>query len=154
MEKITVQSPSFFNGQGIPAKHTCKGGNTSPAVSWKGLPRDAKYLILICDDPDAPSGDWVHWVAYNIPAKISAFEEAVPSKAKLENGALQGINDFGRPGYGGPCPPSGEHRYFFRVYALESALDIEPADATKEAVLSAAEGITIGYGELMGTFRK
>ena len=154
MEKITVQSPAFFQGQGIPAKYTCKGSNVSPAISWKGIPKNAKYITLICDDPDAPSGDWVHWVVYNIPAKVSGLEEAVQAKAMLENGASQGINDFGRTGYGGPCPPSGEHRYYFRVYALEGALELAPENATKSSVLEAADGLTIGYGELMGTFRK
>lgn len=150
---IQLTSPAFKQGEPIPSKYTCDGANVSPALAWSNLPQGTKSLALICDDPDAPKGIWVHWVIFNIPAKESGLPEAVPADTTLSNGATQGLNDFKLSGYGGPCPPSGRHRYFFKIYALGSVLKSGP-ETTKKDLLQAMEGHILGQGQLMGTYQR
>jgi Raf kinase inhibitor-like YbhB/YbcL family protein len=151
---IEVTSPSFAPGQAIPARHTCDADDLSPLLRWSGIPERAVSLALICDDPDAPAGTWTHWVLYGLPATTTELPEGVPADETLASGARQGINDFRRVGYGGPCPPRGKpHRYFFRLYALDARLDLAPR-ASKQALLDAIEGHEVGRGELMGTYRR
>ncbi len=150
---IKVTSSVFEDGERIPSRYTCDGQDISPPVSWQGVGEKAVTVALICDDPDAPMGTWVHWVVWNIPADTGGFDEAVPADDQLENGARQGITSFGTPGYGGPCPPSGTHRYYFKVYALDTELDI-PADSNKEDLLAAMEGHILAQGQLMGRYAR
>ncbi|MCJ7778555.1 MAG: YbhB/YbcL family Raf kinase inhibitor-like protein, partial [Sedimentisphaerales bacterium] len=121
--KIKVTSSAFAEGGLIPAKYTCDGSDISPPLQWEAVPEGTKSIALISDDPDAPMGTWVHWVLFNLPAESKGLEENIPQDKTLPNGARQGLTDFGRIGYGGPCPPSGTHRYFFKIYALDTKLD-------------------------------
>ena len=147
-----IKSSSFENGQRIPALYTCSGKDMSPPLTWADVPQGTKSLLLICDDPDAPAGTWVHWVIYAIPPETKGFEENVPPRKTLSNHSMQGRNDFQRIGYGGPCPPPGlPHRYFFKLYALDATLEAEPG-LTKSQVLKAMEGHILGKTELMGKF--
>lgn len=147
-----LKCQSFENGDRIPVKYTCSGEDVSPPLSWEGVPEGTKSLVLICDDPDAPVGTWVHWVLYNLPRDIVGLGENVPPQKKLPNHALQGKNDFQRIGYGGPCPPPGRpHRYFFKLYALDTKLDADPG-FTKNQVLQAMKGHIVGKAVLMGKY--
>lgn len=148
---ITFSSSAFGYGQPIPAVYTCKGRDISPPLEWSDLPAGTKSLALIMDDPDAPMGTWVHWVIYNIPPTRNGLEEAIPAQERLADGSLQGKNSWRRIGYGGPCPPSGTHRYYFRLYALDSTLSLTPG-ASKEQVLAAMQGHILAQAEWMGTF--
>ncbi len=148
---FSFSSPAFGHGQPIPAVYTCKGRDISPPLTWSDLPQGTKSLALIMDDPDAPIGTWVHWVIYNIPSTRTGLEEAIPSEERLADGSLQGKNSWRRIGYGGPCPPSGTHRYYFRLYALDSMLSLAPG-ATKEQLLQAMQGHILAEAEWMGTF--
>jgi len=151
---IQVTSTVFEAGQAIPARHTCSGDDVSPPLAWSGVPSQAKSLALVCDDPDAPAGTWVHWVVYGIPPSATAFPEGVAKRDTLADGTRQGTNDFRRIGYGGPCPPLGKpHRYFFKLYALDMAPALAPG-ATKRDLMSAIEGHILAQGELMGTFKR
>ncbi len=150
---IKITSPAFDEGGMIPKKYTCDGENVSPALNWKGIPDSAKSLVLICDDPDAPGETWVHWVLYNIPPETTGLPESVPSDDTLETGAIHGVTDFGRYGYGGPCPPSGTHRYFFKLYALDTLLDLS-GKVDKAAVEDAMKGHIIDSGVLMGKYSR
>jgi Raf kinase inhibitor-like YbhB/YbcL family protein len=151
--KLEAKSSAFTDGGMIPAKYTCDGPDISPPLEVKGIPDGAKTLALISDDPDAPRGTWVHWVLYDWPAHESVFAEGLPKTAELPNGARQGTNDFRRFGYGGPCPPSGVHRYYFKVYALDCKLD-KPAGLTKQQLLAAMEGHVLAEGQLMGKYSR
>ena len=113
--EIKITSSAFTEGGMIPSKYTCDGEDISPALSWQGTPQDTKSIALICDDPDAPMGTFVHWVLFNLPADTTQLGENYPEDETLDNGARQGITDFGKTGYGGPCPPSGTHRYYFKI---------------------------------------
>lgn len=151
---LEIKSSAFENGGSIPAKYTCKGEDISPPLAFSGVPTGAKSIALICDDPDAPMGTWVHWVIYNIPPDAAGLEEAMSKENRLPNGALQGMTDFRRIGYGGPCPPpGGPHRYYFKLYALDAVLGLKPG-ATKKALLGAMEGHIIAEAELMGKFKR
>jgi len=150
---LEVVSPAFAAGGMIPRKHTCDGEDVSPEISWSGVPAGTRSFALICDDPDAPSGTWVHWVVFNLPAAVSRLPEALPAEPALPSGGRQGKNDFRRIGYGGPCPPSGTHRYVFKVYALDRLLDLEPG-ATKAQVEAAMKGHVLAEGSLMGRYRR
>ena len=150
---ITVTSPAFASMQAIPRKYTCDGENLSPPLSWGKVPNSAKSIVLICDDPDAPAGDWVHWVCYDIPPAADPLPEAVPASDTLACGGRQGKTDFGKTGYGGPCPPGGTHRYFFKVYALDIMLNL-PAGKTKKEILKAIKGHVVASGELVGTYTR
>jgi len=151
--EITVKSPVFKDGEMIPLKYTCDGENVSPPIMWSEPPAEAKSMVLINDDPDAPAGTWVHWVVYNIPSTVNGFEENIPTGARTPDGALQGTTDFGTIGYGGPCPPSGIHRYFFKVYALDIDLPFEEG-ATKKQVVDAMKGHILAQGQIMGRYRR
>jgi len=150
---IRITSGAFEQGGKIPVKYTCDGQDVSPPLSWEGVPEGTKALAIICDDPDAPMGTWVHWVLFNIPPGVTELPENVPAQPTLENGAVHGINDFRNYGYGGPCPPGGTHRYFFKIYALDAKVDLKPG-ATKAQLLDAMEGHILGKGELMGTYSR
>jgi len=150
---IKITSSAFEDGGLIPAKYTCDGADVSPPLQWNKVPEGTKSIALICDDPDAPMGTWVHWVIFGLPADIRELAEDVPPDKTLPNGARQGTSDFGRIGYGGPCPPSGTHRYFFKIYALDRELDL-PAGARKRDLLKAMEGHIVGQGELIGKYKR
>lgn len=150
---MELKSPVFDAGGAIPKKHTCDGQDVSPPLIWNTVPDKTQSLALICDDPDAPMGVWVHWVIFNLPAEIRELPESVPPQKVLPNGAKQGINDFRKIGYGGPCPPSGEHRYFFKLFALDAKLDLE-AGAKKADLLKAMEGHILSESKLMGKYRR
>lgn len=151
---IKLTSTAFAEGQPIPAKHTGQGEDVSPALLWSEIPPGTKSVALICDDPDAPVGTWVHWVIWNIPPETAGIPEAVPQKAELKDGSKQGMNDFRQTGYGGPMPPAGKaHRYFFKVYALDTQPDLKPG-ATKSKLLDAMKGHILAEGQLMGTYQR
>lgn len=151
--EIKVASPAFKEGRMIPKKYTADGPNVSPPLEWESVPEGVQSFALICDDPDAPVGVWVHWVLYNLPAEIKSLPENVPSKKTLENGAAQGTNDFRKIGYGGPAPPSGTHRYYFKLYALDTKLNLEPG-VTKDDLLKAMKGRILAHGRLMGKYKR
>ena len=150
---MTIQSPEFKEGATIPAKFTCDDIDISPPLEWSNVPIGTKVFALICDDPDAPAGTWVHWVLFNIPGDLRKLPEHVPGTETLNNGARQGKTDFGSIGYGGPCPPGGTHRYYFKIYALDSELDSKPG-ITKKELLKAMEGHILGEGQLMGRYKR
>ncbi len=150
---LVLSSTAFKEGQAIPRQYTCDGVNISPPLEWTGAPKTAKTIAIIADDPDAPAGIWVHWVLYNVPAEYIGFVENVPASENLRGGGFQGKNDFGKIGYGGPCPPSGTHRYFFKIYAVDSELPLE-AGATKADVEKAMQGHIVAQGQLMGTYSR
>jgi len=152
---MNLSSSAFAQDGAIPKKHTCDGGDVSPALSWSGVPAQARSLVLIVDDPDAPDPaapkmTWVHWVLYNIPPSASGLAEGVKA---LPAGALGGLNDWQRAGDGGPCPPVGRHRYFFKLYALDIVL---PAleRPTKSAIETASQGHILARAELSGTYKR
>ncbi|MFH1470564.1 MAG: YbhB/YbcL family Raf kinase inhibitor-like protein [Candidatus Micrarchaeota archaeon] len=147
MGELKISSQAFNHNGMIPAKFTCKGENISPALEISGIPNGAKSLALIVDDPDAPMGTWVHWVVWNIQPIQKIDEGSVPP------GSSQGITDFGKPGYGGPCPPSGTHRYFFKLYALDSVLNLPPT-SKKSDLENAMKGHILEKAELVGLFSK
>lgn len=150
---LSLSSSAFASGQSIPAKYSCKGQNISPALAWSDTPAGTKSFALIVDDPDAPAGTWVHWVLFNIPASTTGLPEAVKAGAQLADGSLQGKNSSGKLGYDGPCPPSGTHRYFFKLYALDTSLNLS-SGSSKDQLLKAMQGHILAQGELMGTFSK
>jgi Raf kinase inhibitor-like YbhB/YbcL family protein len=149
---IELTSPAFKEGEPIPQQYTDDGKNVSPPLQWSGVPQGTRSLVLIADDPDAPRGVWVHWVVFNLPPDTHELAEAQPAEATLPGGARQGKNDFGNLGYGGPAPPRGKpHRYFFKLYALDTSLDL-PAGATKDQVVAAAKGHVLAEGQFMGKY--
>jgi Raf kinase inhibitor-like YbhB/YbcL family protein len=148
-----LTSTAFKHGETIPRKYSCDGQDISPPLAWGDPPQGTQSFALIMDDPDAPAGVWVHWVLYNLPAGSRGLPEAVPPDAQLADGSRQGKNSWGRVGYGGPCPPRGTHRYFFKLYALDRALDLA-AGATKEQLLKAMEGHILAQTELMGKYTR
>jgi Raf kinase inhibitor-like YbhB/YbcL family protein len=150
---IQLISGAFEDGKPIPAQYTCQGKNVSPPLAWSSAPAGAKSFALILDDPDAPRGTWVHWVLYNLPADTIGLPEGIKVDSRLPGNALQGRNDYKRNDYGGPCPPSGTHRYYFKLYALDTLLNLK-AGATKDEVLRAMEGHVLARGQLMGTVKK
>jgi hypothetical protein len=155
---ITITSAAFKAGGVVPSKHTGEGEDVSPALQWTGVPQNAKQLALICDDPDAPVAEpWVHWVIYGLPANCAGLPEAMPKDETLKEpaGAVQGKNDFGKIGYGGPMPPRGHgtHHYHFKLYALDTALNLPPGQ-TKKQLLAAMKGHILAQGELIGTYSR
>lgn len=153
MTTIKLESTAFKESEIIPFQYTCDGKNISPPLQWSGIPENAKSIALIVDDPDAPMGDWVHWIIYNIPPAIYHLEENILHDKKLKNGAFQGINDFRKNGYGGPCPPSGTHRYYFKIYALDLTLEENP-NMTKKMLLDKMKGHILAEGQLMGKYKR
>jgi len=150
---LSLSSSSFENGAMIPSKYTCDGEDISPPLKWESAPEGTKCFALISDDPDAPAGTWVHWVIYNIPAETNELKENYPKDAELPDGTKQGTSDFGRIGYGGPCPPSGVHRYYFKLYALDIVLDLA-SGASKADLLKAMENHIIEETQLMGKYSR
>lgn len=146
---LQLTSDAFANGQSIPAKFSCVGKNISPALAWTEPPSGTQSFALIVDDPDAPGGTWVHWVLYNIPTDV----RNLPESFSAQDPVSVGKNSWGKLSYGGPCPPSGTHRYYFKLYALDSTLSLSPG-ASKEQLLKAMEGHILAQSELMGTFSK
>ena len=154
---MQITSPSFTPQGSISAKYTCEGSDTSPPLAWSGVPASAKSLALIVDDPDAPDPKaprmtWVHWVLFNLPPSATSLAEGA-SKKGLPQGAQQGLNDWKRADYGGPCPPIGRHRYFFKLYALDTVLP-DSGKLTKADLLNAMQGHVVGTAELVGTYEK
>jgi len=146
-----LYSPEFLTGTFIPFKYTCDGENYSPPLTWQDPPAGTQSFALIVDDPDAPHGMFTHWVFYNLPADLRQLPEKVPHQDALPDGSRQGKNDFEQVGFGGPCPPNGTHRYFFKLHALDQLLDLAPG-ASKEEVLQAMRGHVLGAAELMGLY--
>lgn len=152
--KLKLTSTAFAEGRPIPQKHAFEDKDLSPALQWSGVPPAAKSLALICDDPDAPMGTWVHWVIYDLPPATAGLPEGTVKSPELAGGAKQGVNDYQRTGYGGPCPPPGKpHRYFFKLYALDAMTGLKPG-ATKKDLLKAMAGHVLAEGQLMGTFQR
>ncbi len=152
VETMQLTSTAFADGQTIPKKYTADGEDVSPPLRWSGAPEGTRSLALICDDPDAPRGTWVHWVLYGLSPDTRELTEGVPPDPDLAAGARQGVNDFRRTGYGGPSPPPGKpHRYFFKLYALDSVPDLK-AGATKAQLVGAMKGHVVGEGQLVGTY--
>jgi len=147
-----ISSPAFKNGEAIPAKFSCDGRDVSPVLLWTEPPTGTQSFALIMDDPDAPMGTWVHWVMFNIPASTRDLKEGTPTDPQLSDGSLQGKTSAGSTGYHGPCPPSGTHRYFFKLYALDTTLSL-PSGANKKELLAAMEDHILANIELLGTYR-
>lgn len=151
-QTFTLTSPALVAGAAIPRRFTCDADDRSPALAWSGAPAETQSLALIVDDPDAPAGTWTHWLLWNLPARATLLPEDTPKIELLDNGARQGLNDFKRIGYGGPCPPPGKpHRYFFKLYALGSRLDLKPG-ATKAALEAALQPHILAQTQLMATY--
>lgn len=149
---LKLKSSDFTSGGMIPKQFTCDGADISPALEWSDPPAGTQSFALIADDPDAPRGTWVHWVVFDLPAKMRALAQNLPKKLEMADGLRQGRNDFGKVGYGGPCPPPGApHRYFFKIYALDTKLNLKPG-ATKKDVEHAQQGHVLAQGEWMGRY--
>lgn len=150
---MEIKSSVFDEGDMIPKRYTCDDADISPPLSWIGAPEGTKSFALISDDPDAPVGTWVHWVIFNIPANVGELPEMVPPSNTLSDGTKQGTNDFRKIGYGGPCPPGGTHRYYFKLYALDTELSLD-AGATKADVTRAMQGHILAECRLMGRYSR
>ena len=150
---FTLTSAAFREGGMIPPAHTCDGRDASPPLAWTGPPPGTNSFALISDDPDAPGQTWVHWVVYNLSPSARQLPEAFPPDEERPDGTRQGMTDFGRVGYGGPCPPGGTHRYFFTLYALDAMLSLPPG-ATKPQLEAAMKGHLLAEAQLMGTYRR
>jgi len=150
-KEFILISEVFLEGAPIPSTYTCNGDDISPPIAWSGAPNNTNTFALIMDDPDAPAGTWVHWVLFNLPGDATTINAGLLAKAGHSDGSQQGTNSWGRLGYGGPCPPSGVHRYVFKLYALDTSLTLDES-ATKEEVLAAMEGHILMETELMGTY--
>jgi Raf kinase inhibitor-like YbhB/YbcL family protein len=150
---FNLTSTAFEYGEKIPVKHTCKGEDVPPPLKWDEVPKGTVSFALILEDPDAPGGVFLHWIVYDLPADCRELDGVIPVEKHLKNGAIQGKNDFGKTGYGGPCPPKGEtHRYFFRLFALKKKLPPESINR-RENFYKAIKNITLGKAEYMGTFK-
>jgi len=151
---FSVTTKAFAPGGDIPRQYTCDGQDLSPALEWNGAPAATKSFALIADDPDAPVGTWTHWVLFDLPASADNLPESVPKTADLSGGGHQGRNDFGKTGYGGPCPPPGKpHRYFFKLYALDAPLNLK-GGASRADVEKAMKGHVLGEAQVMGKFKR
>lgn len=148
-----IFSPNFSEGQPIPRKFTCDGLDASPELHWKDAPAGTASYALIVHDPDAPAGDWVHWVLYNIPSKANLLAEGIPPEKELPDGTLQGRNSWHQIRYGGPCPPGGTHHYYFTLYALDCILQLD-AGADRRELLYAMQGHILAEAKLMGTYSR
>jgi Raf kinase inhibitor-like YbhB/YbcL family protein len=152
-QPFAITSPAFVHEAEIPLQYTCDGEDTSPPLEWNAPPSGVASLALIVDDPDAPMGTWVHWVIYNLPAETRGLPAGVAPDAELPDASRQGNNSWPKLGYGGPCPPSGSHSYFFKLYALDAVLDLQPG-ATKQLLLQTMEGHVLAETQLMGTYAR
>ncbi len=151
---MQLTSSAFSHGSPVPRQFTCEGANTSPEFSWRDAPAQTKSFALIMHDPDAPrAGGFTHWVLYNVPANVAALQPDVPAQERLSGIGIQGKNDAGKIGYMGPCPPSGTHRYFVRLYALDGELQLPPG-ANHKQLEEAMRGRVLEQAELMGTYKK
>ena len=151
---LTIHSSAFQQDSAIPQRFTCQGDNISPAFQWSGAPSGTQSFALVCEDPDAPHGTFYHWVMYNIPATEHGLAENIEKRDRLANGTRQGVNSFQQMGYGGPCPPPGNpHRYYFKLFALDTQINI-PGEATRDELMSAIQGHVLAEGETMGTYQK
>ena len=151
---FSIRAEAFNPGADIPRKFSCQGSDTSPALVWTDPPAGTQSIVLIVDDPDAPAGTWVHWVLYDLPPSARRLREALPPTGEVAGGGRQGANDFGKTGYGGPCPPPGKpHRYFFKLYALDNRLNLK-AGATKADVVQAMKGHILAKTEVMGRYAR
>jgi hypothetical protein len=150
---MEIKSSSFRQGDMIPAQYTCDGQNISPPLIWDGAPPETKSFALICDDPDAPIGTWVHWVIFDIPAGVNSLPESVPGKEEVPGLGKNGKNSSHSYGYDGPCPPSGTHRYYFKLYALDALLNLN-AGLSKEDLLKAMKGHVLAEAQLMGRYKR
>ena len=146
---LALESPAFIHNALMPKQYTCNGQNISPALKWSGAPTGTQSYVLIVDDPDAPMGTWVHWLLFNIPATLTHLDEAT----KTPVGAISGKNSWNQEGYGGPCPPSGTHRYFFKLYALDSKLTIN-SNVNKQDILNAMQNHIMDTSELIGLYKQ
>lgn len=154
MEALAVSTPAFGAGGTIPGKFTCDGENISPAIDWEHAPAGTRSIALIVEDPDAPGGIFTHWIICNIPGSRTGIPAGVPQKPVLPDGSIQGLNNFGRPGYSGPCPPRGPpHRYIFRLFCLDIELAVRPP-ARKDQILAAMSGHVLGSGEVVGRYSR
>jgi Raf kinase inhibitor-like YbhB/YbcL family protein len=154
MNNISISAEGFKDGTTIPDVYTCKGKDISPSLSWKEIPAGTKSIALIMDDPDAPGGTFVHWVLYNVPAGTQKMPEGMPYDKTLPDGSMQGMTDFGRTGYGGPCPPPGKpHRYFFKIFALDSMINLPPG-ASKKQLENVMAGHILAKGEIIGMYKR
>jgi len=145
MKELTITSPAFESNKSIPSKYTCDSNDVNPTLNIEGIPEETKSLVLIVDDPDAPMGTWDHWIVWNIPPTNKIEENSVPG--------TEGLNDFRKHSYGGPCPPSGTHRYLFKVYALDTKLDLDP-NSRKKNVEKAMKDHILAKGELVGLYSR
>lgn len=150
---LKLLSTVFQDGGMIPSKYTCDGANISPPLQWSGLPPNTKSIALIVDDPDAPGKTWVHWVLYDLSPTRTELDEDIKPKTGVSGGGKQGSNDFRQSGYGGPCPPSGTHRYFFKIYALDVETSLRDG-ATKDELERAMQGHILSHGELLGRYQR
>jgi len=151
---MELKSSAFQNDQNIPRENTCDGADVSPPLTWDTPPDGTIAFALIADDPDAPVGTWVHWVIYDLPGDAKELAEGVLTQQSLPNGAKQGVNDFNKVGYGGPCPPRGPaHHYFFKLYALDQPTNLKPR-ATKQQLLAAIKGHMLGEAQLIGKYQR
>ena len=151
---LTLTSAAFNEGESIPAPYTGDGADESPPLAWSECPAHTASLALVCEDPDAPNGTWTHWVLFNLPSSLRKLNEAMPLDQALADGGSQGKNDFGKIGYNGPAPPPGKpHRYFFKLYALDTQLDL-PAGATRKQLLTAIKGHVLAEGQLTGRYQR
>ncbi len=149
---MTLSTTAFRNNAAIPERFSCQGEDISPSLAWSSAPEETKSFALLLEDPDAPRGPYIHWVIYNIPAGEHGLAENIAKRDPLPNGTRQGINSAGQLGYSGPCPPPGKaHRYYFRLYALDTEINI-PGEATRDKLESAMQGHILAEGEIMGTF--
>ena len=153
--ELQVTSPAFQQGGKIPKKYTCDGKDISPPLKLGSVPKGTKSIALIMDDPDAPGRTWIHWVLFNLPPDTKELPEAMPAKSKLDKGAIHGQSSWGRRkiGYGGPCPPSGTHRYYFKVYALDKIIE-RNFRTSKVQLLKAMQDHILAWGELVGTYQR
>ncbi len=151
--KLEVRSSAFGEGSSIPSDFTCDGADMSPSIAWSGVPSKAQSLAVIVDDPDAPSGNWVHWLLYDLSPALTRLPAGIPVASVIPDGGFQGRSDFGKAGYSGPCPPEGTHRYFFKVFAIDRILHLEPG-VTKKEFLAAMQGHIVAEGSMMGTYER
>lgn len=150
---MEIRSSAFFIGGSIPIQYTCDGENLSPPLQWESPPDGTRSFALIVEDPDAPNGTFTHWVLYNLPAESRELPEGLRDQSTLPVGAMQGKNSFNQIGFGGPCPPDGTHRYFFKLFAIDQLLEL-PEGVTKEELLKAIEGHVLDKAEVMGRYTR
>jgi Raf kinase inhibitor-like YbhB/YbcL family protein len=153
-KQMQLTSAAFKNNESIPQQYTCEGKNISPPLAWTGAPAGTRSFVLIVDDPDAPHGVWTHWVVFDLPADTMGLPEDTPRSQSITGNAKQGTNDFKQVGYGGPCPPPGKsHRYYFKLYALDSMLDLKPGSSKKQVEAALANHV-LAQGQLIGTYQR